>query len=317
MLAHRQDRRSVVMGVAVMALTAAPYALAPASIWAALYVPLAGLLALSTWSIVHNHIHTRLFVSAWLNAAWSLAISLTTGHPPTGLVLTHNYNHHVHVGHTPDWSRPAVAGRGWGGLRLLRYSVMTPISMARGRKTAGAPTLPAALARQLRREKWFLYPVMLAAVLLAPRIFLMFTLPAWAMGTLFFLGVNLLQHDGCEPDSAVDHSRDFTSPFMNFFFFNGGYHTAHHLKPGMHWSRLPEAHRQRVDVVRQRPDLSTYSVLAFVARAYLGPRATGPTQGRDHESRQGSHPRPVRVPEDPVGAVGHAGVGSGAGGAQG
>jgi fatty acid desaturase len=152
---------------------------------------------------------------------------------------------------------------------------------------------------------------------LAPRTFLTFTLPAWAIGTLFFLGVNLLQHDGCEPDSAVDHSRDFTSGFMNFFFFNGGYHTAHHLKPGMHWSRLPEAHRQRVDVVRQRPDLSTYSVLAFVARAYLAPRATGPTQGRDHEPRQGPHPRPVRVPEDPVGAVGHAGVGSGAGGAQG
>ena len=36
------------------------------------------------------------------------------------------------------------------------------------------------------------------------------------------------------------------SPVLNALLFNNGYHTVHHLKPGVHWSQTPELHAQHV-----------------------------------------------------------------------
>lgn len=45
------------------------------------------------------------------------------------------------------------------------------------------------------------------------------------------------------PDSKYNHSRNFTGPILNFFCFNNGYHTQHHISPGLHWSLLPMRHK--------------------------------------------------------------------------
>lgn len=34
--------------------------------------------------------------------------------------------------------------------------------------------------------------------------------------------LNLLQHDGCDPQHRVNHSRNFTGPILNYFCFNNG-----------------------------------------------------------------------------------------------
>jgi beta-carotene hydroxylase len=176
------------------------------------------------------------------------------------------------MGREADCSRPANAGVGWGALRLLRYAIVTPLRMARGRAALGR-RLPAAIHRRRARERWLLYPSALVALALAPVTFLCFTLPIWAAGSLIFLGVNLLQHDACDPWSDTAHSRDFTGRFINFLFFNGGYHTVHHDRPGLHWSRLPDEHRRRLPArSAARPDLEMPSILGYLVREYLVPR---------------------------------------------
>lgn len=255
-----------------LGLLVVPYAIELPAPGVAPFIAVCGVLSFSSWAIIHNHIHVRTFRAGWLNSLGSMLISITVGHPATGLVLTHNMNHHVHVGGEADWSRPANAGAGWGGFRLLRYAVITPVRMARGRAAAGAPKLPAALHRQRARERWLLYSLMAIALVARPATFACFTLPIWIAGSLIFLGINLLQHDACEPGSEAAHSRDFTGRFINFVFFNGGYHTAHHNRPGLHWSRLPEEHH-RLFGGRVRPDLETPSLLGYVVREYLLRRA--------------------------------------------
>lgn len=256
-----------------LVLLVAPYALAVPASHALVLVPICGVLSFSSWAIIHNHIHVRTFRVAWLNHLGSMLIGLTVGHPPTGLVLTHSMNHHVHIGREEDWSRPANAGDGWGALRLVRYAIVTPLRMARGRAASTRYRLPPALHGQRARERWLLYPAALAALALSPTTFLCFTLPIWIAGSVIFLGVNLLQHDACDPWSETAHSRDFTGRFINFLFFNGGYHTIHHERPGLHWSRLPEEHRRRLPArAAARPDLEMPSILAYLVREYLLPR---------------------------------------------
>ena len=271
LLEHVEDRRSVLVGSGIAALVIAPYVLRLDLAWAVVWGPAMGVLALSAWSIVHNHIHRRLFRHAGLNEVACYVAAIATGHAPTALVVSHVHNHHVHVGRPRDWSRPEVAGGGYGVIRLLRYAVQAPLGMARGRTQPGAPALSPRLARQGRREKLVLAALVLAALAVDARTFAAFTLPGWVIGTVLFLGVNLLQHDACDPDSALCHSRDFTSPVMNWLFFNGGYHTAHHLRPALHWSQLPAEHARRV-AARQRTDLEAHSILAFLIRNYIMPR---------------------------------------------
>ena len=57
---------------------------------------------------------------------------------------------------------------------------------------------------------------------------------AWGIITM-----NLLQHDGCDEKSEYNHSRNFVGKLVNWFTYNNGYHTIHHMEPGLHWSLLP------------------------------------------------------------------------------
>jgi fatty acid desaturase len=58
--------------------------------------------------------------------------------------------------------------------------------------------------------------------------------------------VNLLQHQDCDTTSEFDHSRNVTGRITNWILLNNGYHTAHHLRPSLHWSCLPDYHRKHV-----------------------------------------------------------------------
>ena len=51
-------------------------------------------------------------------------------------------------------------------------------------------------------------------------------------------------HAGFHPTSHYDASTNRTSPIYNFLTCNLGYHTAHHKRPGVHWSLLPKIHEE-------------------------------------------------------------------------
>ena len=84
----------------------------------------------------------------------------------------------------------------------------------------------------------------------------------------WFLRVNLIQHDGCDLDAEVDHSRNFGGKLLNWFSINAGYHTAHHNRPGLHWTELPGSHVKDI-APTMKPELLQQSLLVYLAKTYV------------------------------------------------
>ena len=98
-------------------------------------------------------------------------------------------------------------------------------------------------------------------------------------GKWSIISVNLLQHDGClnpddKPHGKYNFARNFTGPLLNWFTCNNGYHTVHHLNPGLHWSRLPAAHEKRVKP-HMHPNLDEDSIVWYTFKSYVIPRQFG------------------------------------------
>jgi beta-carotene hydroxylase len=197
--------------------------------------------------------HCRVFRRDRDNLLFNLALSVARGHSATGIVVPHQFNHHEEAGSGGDWIRPALAGKGLGWVRLMRYVWRASISMMVERGRIGAPLLPQRRCRSQRLERLFLAAGIGAAALHDWRIFLLFDVLPWLLGLCMLVAVNLLQHDAC----GVGESRDFTGNVGNWMFFNNGYHSAHHLRPSVHWSALPALHAE-LGPTRQFPSILTY-----------------------------------------------------------
>src|ERR1039457_5350057 len=77
---------------------------------------------------------------------------------------------------------------------------------------------------------------------------------------------NYVQHVHADEESEWNHSRNFVG-FLNTVLFNNGYHTVHHEKAGMHWSKAREAHAKIASKIS--PDLQQSGFWSFLAKSYV------------------------------------------------
>ena len=98
--------------------------------------------------------------------------------------------------------------------------------------------------RKFRRMAWVCAVVLAGLVAIDPvNALLVFVVPL--PGALLLQAqATYYQHvglDSCEPLHA---SRSAVDPLYNLRTLNLGYHAAHHLRPGLHWSQLPALHAE-------------------------------------------------------------------------
>ena len=230
--------------------------------------------------INHNHKHLPIFKESnqernqesnqnpKINHLFNIILTLSLGRSATEIVVPHNYNHHVCHGNQNDWIKPQLAGSGPGIIRLPRYVFQSLTNIAQRKRSLEAKTLPDDEQQSLQREKLTLRLLILLLIIISPKKFLIFILIPWAIGIVSLLGINLLQHEGCQPENRYQNSRNFTSNLGNWLFFNNGYHTIHHLRPTLHWSLLKTAH-QRIVKPRISPELEVKSILKYLLFDYL------------------------------------------------
>jgi len=199
--------------------------------------------------INHNHRHHPIFKKEYLNRFTNIWISILIGAPSTRLHLVHHFNHHRYYPDHQDWSHFAVCAKGQGLKRLFSYLKNAIHKMNSNRNLLVDTKLKKIM---IREERIAIYLSALILLILNFPIFLLIILPGWICGQLLLLTSNLLNHDYCEENQTVNNSRDFISPFENWIFCNNGYHTAHHLNPSLHWSELPDLHRNQVILIKKK-----------------------------------------------------------------
>lgn len=269
-LRHAADVRSLAtVGIAVGLLVAPGFFAIPA--WAVpAWIVVTVIACCASHVVVHNHCHCPLFAAPARNRAFNLVATIARGHCASDVFLAHNVNHHNEQGRAGDWVTPALGGDGRPGVRLLRFVVRATLSMARERRrlgAAGRALVPEPFRSSLPVEKRLL-PCVIGLLLWNDcQATVLHAVVPWGVSLVWLVGVNYLQHEGCDPDSAWAHSRNFTGALANWLLFNNGYHGAHHLHPTAHWSELARLHAEisdRIPTHLQQPSTTRYLLHRFV-----------------------------------------------------
>jgi len=107
------------------------------------------------------------------------------------------------------------------------------------------------------------------------RATVLYVVLTWLHGQWWLITFNLVQHQALPPDDPWLGSRNLVSRWTNFVFFNVGYHTAHHLRPTLHWSELPRFHAEhiapRIDPRLVSPTLWSFYRDWFLRRSVPSP----------------------------------------------
>jgi len=234
-----------------------------------LLYPLQLFLFFTTAVISHNHNHLSIWRSRGASLVTSWVISVFYGYPAIGWVPTHNQVHHKLNNAEGDSSRCPKVFRGNHLLSLVIYPTLTSVL-----QTREVNAFMADLWRRKRRAFWsaasefaVFYGVMATAFLLDWRKALLFLLIPQQVALFAIQAVNFLQHIETATGSEWNHSRNFVSPVLNAILFNNGYHTVHHMKPGVHWSQTPALDAEVATWID--PSLREPSLLRYLGYTYF------------------------------------------------
>lgn len=203
--------------------------------WAALMT--APKICIAAWN--HHHQHVAFFNSPVANRLMDVVFGLQTGATSKVWVLHHNIGHHEnYMDQTKDESAWRTgSGRIMGAMEYTLRLAATGYSCAlkNGLKhREHLPTFSAMLALHLTIVAGLLWLNPLNAVLI-------FIIPM-AISFLITCRHTYDHHSGCSEEDEFAGSNNILHRGYNIVTGNLGYHTAHHLRPGLHWSKLPAFH---------------------------------------------------------------------------
>jgi fatty acid desaturase len=272
-LRYAADRRTLFIVASWYALVAYQWVAAPSHpVLAVLLVVLTCMGAFLGAVATHNAVHCPVFHARWMNNLWQVVLTLTYGHPVSSYVPGHNLSHHRHAETVRDVMRTDKARFRYNLFNLLFFTASIGPAILRAELSYArfAWTRRPRWTRQLIVETVVMVLAFGALLALDWRKALLYVFLPWQYAAWGIVTMNLLQHDGCDPESPYNHSRNFVGKVVNWFTFNNGYHGIHHLRPTLHWSRAPEMHARYLKPYMD-PRLDEPSLLAYVWRTFILP----------------------------------------------
>ena len=272
---YPDDRWPVLVAVGLTALDVTMYAAVSTpwlltAYWLLMVIP-KGLLC--AWN--HHHQHVATFKSNVLNRLLELSYALHTGVTTNTWLLHHVLGHHQNfLDQDKDESRWKRAdGQRMG---VLEYTL-----------NVAATAYPRAYRvgrRYPTHQRQFLIFTGLSFALVAGLVayrplagFMLFALPM-VCSMLYTAWVTYDHHSGLDTDNQFHASYNNLNKWFNRLTGNLGYHTAHHYRQGVHWSKLPELHARIQHQIP--PHLYRESTFHRALPGEFQPREDGPVAAR-------------------------------------
>lgn len=228
------------------------------------------LLAVIALVVKHNHVHSPTFRKPVWNRGFELWLSVLTAHPTSGIITSHNLLHHGSNNTDADFVRCSLVRYRSNLLNLLVFFFASVRTMYRDKPSDLEKWRHARpdLYRQAIAERVLTYAFLVLLILLDWRSTLKYCVGPWLFAQWVLVTINLLQHQDCDFSSEFNHSRNLTGRVLNWLLLNNGYHTAHHMFPAAHWTKLPVIH-QRVVAPCTDPSLLERSLWLCVWRRFV------------------------------------------------
>ena len=218
--------------------------------------------------MTHNHNHLPMWRSKTMNILTDWWLTVFYGFPIFAWIPTHNKNHHRYNNREGDDSITYRVSEKNNFLTLISY----PTISGYYQQKAIFGYLKEMKANN--KEKYWVcisqYAVLVlwiaGALLIDWQKALLLVIIPQQVSLFSVLIFNYVQHVHANEESEWNHSRNFTG-FLNFLLFNNGYHTIHHHKAGLHWYKVPEAHKEIENNIN--PILLERSFWWYIIRSYF------------------------------------------------
>ncbi len=197
---------------------------------------------LSAWN--HHHQHLATFHSPLLNRLAEVMFGFQCGITSHAWYLHHVRGHHEHY---LDQSKDESAWKRKDGTQMgeLEYTAVVAAT-AFPRAYRVGKKFPKA-------QRWFVgmgvLQIALVVTAFAYNWYNAIWMVALPMATSLWITswITYYHHRGLDTDDDFKASYNITTPFFNWATGNLGFHTAHHYRQGVHWSKLPELHEKIKD----------------------------------------------------------------------
>ncbi len=211
-------------------------------LWVSASLIIKGLIC--SWN--HNHQHCNFFTRPWANRLIELIMGLQTGIVGEGWVLHHTLGHHINY---LDQSKDESAWKTPEGkvMSQMEYTFMVGL-MAYPTAFNVGKRYPKSRYRLIQNIVLTLSVLGLFLWINWLKALTIFIIP---MVILFFMTIHktYYHHAGLDHPDPYQATYNITDRWYNFFTCNLGYHTAHHLQCGRHWSELPKLHDEIKDKI--------------------------------------------------------------------
>jgi fatty acid desaturase len=194
----------------------------------------------------HNHSHRPIFVSQFVNRWFGRFWTFSGAWPSFFWEYCHVTVHHGRLLSGRDWTLPKQKAD--GSFENFQKYLLVHWPWRLTQHLWKELSARKSLRRKSLRELSIFLALWSIPFWIDPVMALwLWVLPHWIANAMVMGSGMYVQHSGCvekTTEKPVSHSTVFMSRFFNLTMFNIGFHLEHHDHPRVHWSELPEMHRQ-------------------------------------------------------------------------